>query len=413
MVGNICGANVMMSQRKMPSSPSILMVTSHYYPFLGGLERQAHMLGRALVRLGCRVTVITGRSEPDMARHERLDGVEVWRLPTHMTSAWRRGATFVASLPFVMTVLAGRYDVVHAHSISWFLAGCIPVARLWRRPCLVKIPSFGEFGISGLLRRRSGDLLLRLLRKAQTWVALAENIRTELIVNGFPRERVFTVFNGVDTALYHPVSLETGRELRSTLGLSPKRPLVIYAGRLSPEKGLLDLLDVWPHVQRKTESNPELLICGDGPQREQLETVVRKGSLTSVTFAGSIRNPAPYYQVADLFVLPSYVEGNSNSLLEAMACGLAALTTRVGGSADMLGNYPQDFLIDPGDRRALASGMIQLLNDKSLRSRLGLDLAKRVAALYSIERIAEHYLQCYRMLLAGHTDQIGKLHYER
>ena len=388
---------------------SILMISPHYYPYLGGLERQAHMLARSLVKLGCQVTVLTGRSTRAMARHEWLDGVEVWRLPTHTTSAWRRAVTFLPVLPVILSHLIGRHDIVHAHTISWYLTGCLPISLLWRKPFVIKFPNVREFGIPGLLRRWFGNTLLTMARQADAWVALSTESQQELVAAGFAPQRIFLTSNGVDVSTFGPISANEKGELRRRLGLPILKPLVIFTGRLSPQKGIVDLLYVWSRIQGSAWIRPELLLCGDGPQRSHLEDMVHRHRIANVHFTGAVPNLSQFYQAADIFVLPSYAEGNSNAMLEAMASGLPVVSTNVGGSPHLLGRLCQQWLVEPGDRSGLADRLTQLLNNRNLRETVGEELLERVREHYAIDRVAMRYLAFYRMLVAGQGKRVAEL----
>ncbi len=390
------------------SALSILMLCPAYYPHLGGLERQAHTLSRALVRLGCRVTVLTRHLDPALPRHDQLDGVQIWRLP----SAARAGSKdwrFPLSLMAAVLRLGDQYDVVHSHGMTWFLLGAVMARQFRRLPLLVKIPNVRDCGIPGLQRRRSGVWLLRLMQQADAWAVLSTESRHELIAAGFPAERIFFTHNGVDTEQFFPCPAARKHQLRLELGLPVQRPLIVFAGRLLAQKGVADLLAAWPQVQQATATQPYLIICGDGPQRGELAERVRAAGLTDLGFAGAVAQISDYYQAADLFVLPSYAEGNSNAMMEAMACGLPVVATDVGGSADLLGPQAAPWLLQPGDVAGLAHRLIKLLNDAALRQSIGMSLMQRMADHFSIESTARRYLECYRLLIAGQARQISRL----
>lgn len=385
---------------------SILMVVPNYYPYLGGLERQAHTLGKALVRRGHAVSVYTRRVERTLPAVERLDGVLVRRLPSSAATGKRADLRYPLSLALLLAHEAPRYDVIHVHSKSWFIAGCLPPALLWRRPVLLKIPNVREFGIPGDLRRRFGRQHVWLMRQAAAWAVLSPESRAELLAAGFSPERIFETRNGVDTERYAPASPHERRAARAALGLPADGPIALFAGRLTHQKGLPDLLEAWERLDA-LGSRPTLVACGDGPLRATLEA--RAQGLATVIFAGAQAEMDEYYRAADLFVLPSYAEGNSNALMEAMACGLPVVATRVGGTAELLGPYAADWLVEPGDVAGLAARLGRLLSDAGLRAELGTALAERMRTEFTIDVIASHYERCYRLLAAGQRDQLARL----
>ena len=112
---------------------------------------------------------------------------------------------------------------------------------------------------------------------------------------------------------------------------------------------------------------------------------------------------------ADLFVLPSYAEGNSNAILEAMRAGLPIVATRVGGAAIQVGSEGERFLVPPGDRQALADRLHELIEDEALRRRLGAAMRARIEGVFAIDRVAAIYEQAYDLIVCGRHEQIGRL----
>lgn len=388
--------------------PAVLMVVPNYLPYLGGLERQAHTLGAALARAGCRVTVLTRRLSRDLPASELIDGVRVLRLP----SAWRGVRSVDPLFPLALGVataaLAPRHDLVHLHAKSWFMLGSMPLARLLRRPVLVKLPNVRERGVPGMLRRPLGRQLVALLRQADAWAVLSPESRAELTAAGFAPERIFETRNGVDLRRYTPADPATRARLRAELGLPPDATVALFAGRLTAQKGLADLLGAWEQA-RASAAHPLLAICGDGPLRAELERLAASRGLADVRFVGKSERMADWYRAADLFALPSYAEGNSNALLEAMACGLPVVASLVGGTAELVGPQGRHLLHEPGDVAAIAAHLRALLADPEGRANLGRRLSERARAQFSIDVVARHYLACYRLLISGRADAVGEL----
>ncbi len=119
----------------------------------------------------------------------------------------------------------------------------------------------------------------------------------------------------------------------------------------------------------------------------------------SVQFTGQVDDAVPYFQAADLFVLPSSTEGLSNSMLEAMSCGLPVLATRVGGAPDVIAHGESGYLIPPDDRQALRRGLETLLEDRALRFNLGSNARQRILAEFSLDSVAKRLAALYQRLL--------------
>jgi glycosyltransferase involved in cell wall biosynthesis len=359
-------------------------------PVVGGLERQAAELARALAGRGVEVTVLTKRFAAGQGAEEHDGGVRVIRIPA------AGPVREAAALARQMARLRGRYDVVHLHNVSWFGVPVILAARLLGRPVLSKLPNFGTWGIPGQVARRFGSLWLAAFRRSDAVVALSAESLAELAGVSYPDARVLRVTNGVRTDLFRPGPPS-----------SHGRVEVVFVGRLDPAKGLADLLAAWPHVAR-TVPGAALRIFGQGPMREELaETVERLGSAESVRLEGHATDVAGVLAAADVFVLPSYAEGNSNAVLEAMAAGLPVVSTHAGGTPLLVGPQGRRWLVQPGDRDGLGEALVALASDHALREEVGRAMRDRAVRVFSIAAVAELYERTYRLLAAGARDRVA------
>jgi glycosyltransferase involved in cell wall biosynthesis len=213
---------------------------------------------------------------------------------------------------------------------------------------------------------------------------------------GAPKERLVRIPNGVDTHKFKNTSRDQAAALRSSLGLEPSQKILLYVGRLSSEKGLQTLLESALPLLKK-DSNLRLCLVGDGPMRPGiLEMAKAQGLDSSLIFAGFQEDPGVYYAMADLFVLPSYEEGMSNALLEAMASGLAVVATDVGAAREMLGDGYS--LAAPRESESLRGQIQTHLEMLSKGEDAGAQLQKRCEELFSMEAVAARYVSLYREL---------------
>jgi glycosyltransferase involved in cell wall biosynthesis len=142
-----------------------------------------------------------------------------------------------------------------------------------------------------------------------------------------------------------------------------------------------------------------LLIVGDGPLREDLESQAKKLQLlSSVRFLGHQTDVSKFYSIADLFVLPSKTEGMSNSLLEAMAAGLPVVASNVGGNKDVIRDQQSGFLVDWEDTTLCAETLLTLLSDMELRQRIG-NAARRQVSAFAMSNVAQRYHGLYQAVL--------------
>jgi glycosyltransferase involved in cell wall biosynthesis len=128
------------------------------------------------------------------------------------------------------------------------------------------------------------------------------------------------------------------------------------------------------------------------------EVIARYELQNTVTLTGEVSNVHEFLQAADLFVLPSYSEGSSLSLLEAMACGLPVVSTRVGSAPEIIVEQDNGLLVAAKDTEDLAHGLAWLLSHRECWAAVGARARQTVAERYSLDRIAERYVQLFQTL---------------
>jgi glycosyltransferase involved in cell wall biosynthesis len=175
-----------------------------------------------------------------------------------------------------------------------------------------------------------------------------------------------------------------------------RREMVIgTVARLAPEKALDRLIDAFA-VLRQVRPRTHLTIVGDGPERQRLEAQADRLKLgPAVTFLGHQNNVAHVVRQFDMFVLPSITEGIPLALLEAMAAGLPAIATAVGGVPEVVTD-DTGVLVPSGDPRALLEAMVDLVDHPEKRLRLGASAAARVRRQFSLTRMSAAYRALYR-----------------
>ncbi|MET9803369.1 glycosyltransferase [Streptomyces sp. NPDC006368] len=300
-----------------------------------------------------------------------------WRLPAEC----RRVAEIVDRV---------RPDLVHAHSAKAGLAARIAVRG--RIPTVYQPHAWSFEAVDGL----TGRIARHWERWAARWtdriVCVSEAERQRGVRAGV-RAPWSVVHNGVDVARF--AAGPSRAAARAALGLSDAEgasPLVVCVGRLCRQKGQDALLQAWrtvvEHVPRA-----RLALVGDGPSAAAL----RAAAPRSVTFAGAVADPAPWYRAADLVVLPSRWEGMALAPLEAMAGGRPVLLTDVDGARESLPpGHEAHCLVPPDDPTALAAALIRLLQRPLLRQTLGREAQRHVRDGFDVRRAGAALVDVYR-----------------
>ncbi len=381
----------------------VVMVVRLYHPWIGGTERQAQKLARALRDDGMDVTVLTGRWFAGTPVREVVDGVTVVRHGTLQSLQRVRGMGTVGGYVYLLTLcwhlwrLRKRYDVIHVHGLNYHTWGAVQVGRRLHKPVLAKLANSGA--ASDVLKMRENRQLRgarRLLSGAlrcDRFVALNPDVVHELRAEGVDAERIVELPNGVDIPAEIDRSSRTGPVT------------LLYLGRLHPQKALETLLAAVAELQARRPGLARLRLVGEGPMAEELHALTARLGLADVVhFAGPTDDVAPELAAADVFVLPSRVEGLSNALLEALAAGLPAVVSDIPGNAQVVEHGRHGLLVTVDDVAGLADALERLVTDPALRAELGRAGAASVAARYGMARVVADYRRLYRQLAQGLTE---------
>ncbi len=215
---------------------------------------------------------------------------------------------------------------------------------------------------------------------------------------------------GTDPARFTivPGAVDTGRFTPDPSRRTPPVPVMLYHGRVDRRKGVLDLLDACS-ILRADGTRFHLVISGIGPDHDAATAQVARDQLGDlVTMSGYVDydDVPAIYRAADLFVSPTYAEGFSNTILEAMASGLACVSCRAVGVVDCLRDGENGLLTDPGDVPALADALRRVLTDAALRTRLADAALKECRRVYSWQAVGQQIMDVYAGLLGRAPDLV-------
>jgi glycosyltransferase involved in cell wall biosynthesis len=394
-------------------TPRICLLTESFYPKIGGGETHARLLSATLVRRGVPVFILTQRQVRSWPRVDEVDGVPVQRVGVPGSARFGK----FLMMPAVLLALLYRrrdYDIIYV--CGFRTLGPIAVLLLLTTGCrcVLRAESCEELSGAdilrkfrrGMMRRTAGFLIAMrnaLMRRADRFLSISSVIRQEFLQCGVPPERIVSIKNGIDIARFSPVAPAEKTELRRRLHL-PDGLLCTYTGKLNRMKGLEMLLRAW---RRLVARHPEfhLVLVGSGANQflsceNELRAFVRDKDLErSVTFTGAVSNVHEYLQASDLFVFPSECEALGISLVEALACGLPAVATRVGGIPDVVDDGVDGRLIEVGDEDGLVSAIESLSEDPRRRAELGRGARAKAVTAFGIDAVAEAHERLFRSLI--------------
>ncbi len=201
-------------------------------------------------------------------------------------------------------------------------------------------------------------MLTQALKRADRVVAVSRALGEKVERLGVPSDCIDVVLNGVNTSLFRPIERHAAR---ATLGLPREAPIIVYVGRLEPEKGVLDLLSAFERL-RKRQPDAQLLLVGRGSAQAQCAAYSDKLA-PSVHLVGPqpLQHVPLYMAASDIVTLPSWNEGTPNVVLEAMACGRRVVATAVGGTPALIDDTRVGALVPPKAPELLADALLQAI----------------------------------------------------
>ena len=278
-------------------------------------------------------------------------------------------------------------DVVHTHSGVWYKVA--RAARMAGVPRVVHTEHGrqGEGWLDRMLDRRAVGL-------TDTIVAVSEPLRDYLAGRlRVPTARLTMVHNGIDVAAF---ATDGGgkADLMRELGLSANAPIIGSIGRLEPVKAYDNVIRAFA-AARQALNGATLVIAGEGSHRAELERLIRELGLgDSVRLLGWRDDPQRLLAAFDVFIMGSWSEGTSISLLEAMAAGCPPVVTDVGGNGDVLGPALRGQTAPAGNPEALAAVLRKTL-DGGARNAIGRQARDRVTEAFNLPAMVAAYERIY------------------
>jgi glycosyltransferase involved in cell wall biosynthesis len=296
-----------------------------------------------------------------------------------------------AALKVRKLVRGGRFDLVHAneaHAVSaaW-LAGVHKHV-----PFLISRRVGYPIGKSRASRARY-EAASRIIANSK-WVA------EQAASSGAPREKLTVVYEGTEIPPLFTAAQRAAA--RSRWGISGDAPLLGCVGVLSPDKGQEWLIRALAEL-RKEFPGAKLLLAGDGPCREKLESLARELRVgEAVLFPGFVKDVEMVYAALDVFLLPSFFEALNNSLLAAMAYEIPCIAFNKGALGEIIEDKKSGLLVSGPDVPETCSAVTGILRDTAYARKLGQEGRKRVQHNFSAEHMVDGIVRVYQEALEVH-----------
>lgn len=369
------------------SKLKILMLNHEFPPVGGGASPVTLELSRQLVQMGHRVDVVT-MHYGDLPRFETVDGINIYRTPairkrpnicyTHELATYVPGAL----IKTIRLAKREKYGIIHCH----FIVPGGPLA--WMVSKITGIPFLITCHGTDVPKHNPDrfEIVHKLITPAWRFLARSSPVLTSpsgflktLILENCPDAQIQVIPNGIYTDQFTP-----GKKTRS----------ILMCSRIFNFKGFQYAIGAIKDMQLDWQVN----IVGTGPYLEELKRQAF-GSKTPIKFWGWLdKTDKRFYELfskSSIFIFPSEAENFPSVLLEAMAAGMAIITSTAGGCPEVVGQA--GLLVQPRDTDAIRSNLEKLIESEQLRQKLAATALQRVQQ-FSWDRIASQYLDCYQKL---------------
>jgi len=369
------------------------------YASVGGSGVVATELAHALSMRDHQVTLLS--SERPFRWRDGLPGLRFERVDTPAYPLFREPQYLLALANAIVRVACKhKLDLVHAHYAVPHATAAYLADQILRKEA-------DGGGVRTVTTLHGTDITLVgsdpsytravafSIDQSDAVTAVSESLRRDTVAALGIRRAIEVIPNFLDCNVYQR---RVDPDLRRRIAPNGEL-LVMHVSNFRPVKRVDMVLDVFLRVRSRV--NARLVMIGDGPDRGFLEVRVREEGLSDVvTFTGEQPDPVAWLSAGDVFLLPSSQESFGLAALEAMACGMPVVASRVGGLPEVVIDGEHGYLCDPDRADEMADRVIALLADSERRQRFGEAAAMRVRSDFCVDTIVPQYEQLYRRTLA-------------
>ena len=309
------------------------------------------------------------------------------------------------------------FDLVHLHGFSQKAMLIVPLAHLLGKKVVLTLHTAGED--EPLEVRAAGRLAYACYAAADLFIAISPRVAGAYRAARLPERKLWNGSNGIDLQRFAPADAARKRELRRLLGLAQERQWILCVGFFSADKGPRVLFDAWARLTPAERDRSGLLFVGATRSRyHEVDSTIADAIRDEAARYGGperivIRDETPhiedYYRAADVFAFPSRREARGMTLVEAMACGLPVVASRLPGATDHVVDEVTGYLVPPHDVESLTRALHRIMSDPGRATELGRRAHQAVAEQFDIRQTARRMLDAYRHVLEPSGVDIPRL----
>jgi glycosyltransferase involved in cell wall biosynthesis len=290
-------------------------------------------------------------------------------------------------------VKTGRYQIIHCHQYTPYVYGLL--ASLFTGVKVIFTEHGRFYPDYGSWKRKLVNPIFSLF--TNQIIAISQATKDALVhYENFSRSKIIVIYNGI--ADMSQIEVDE-IELKKQFGIPESVFLFGTISRLQPIKNQSMMIKAFKKVKDKNR-NTHLLIVGDGEIRTELEALVTDLELEKeVTFTGFQKNPYRFHKIIDVFLLTSFSEGASMTLLEAMSFSTPCIVTDVGGNPELVKQQKEGIVINPNDGKALVSNIETLLNNEDIVRKMSQNSRQTFLLKFTVNKMASSYVSLYKKVI--------------
>ena len=381
-----------------------VLVTRRFWPLVGGAEIVMANLGATFQQRDISCQIVTAQWQTNWPTEFVHREVPVVRLRNPKQRSWGT-FRYLSSLARWLKEHADEIDIVYVSMLKHDAYTATKICQQLGIPVVLRAEGGGDTGdCAWQTTARFGLSIRRRCKTAAAVIAPSRAVADELREAGYPTDKLHLIPNGValpagPAADSQQLARQALAEANHDLVATPEESVVVYTGRLDRNKGLHDLINAWPEVTKRSP-RCHLWLVGEGPDRDKLFQQIKDLDLQGqVVLPGAFDDVEEVLRAANLFVLPSYFEGLSISLMEAMAHQVPVIASNIAGNNDLIQSGINGRLVPAGDVTALSQAIQDALANPDQLNRWATAAHQTIQNNYSLSSMVDAHLKLFEQLV--------------
>jgi len=392
---------------------NVLLTSRKYHPSVGGIENSIKFIAKELLKNNHKPIIFCEKTHQGLLSREEIDGVTVLRHPKYFCFLkMREDINYLHKLKneIIKTVKEEKIDFVLSRQLYYTYAFCrikLNIPFVYYVPTIFPVENYYN-SRNQKLRKKFNLLIKSILQKYLENSAIKNSSKISVLSDNMKNlishyyeiapEKINVIPPGVDHKKFNKRKVET--EFYNEIGINNKDKIILTVTRFDDCKNVLGLLKEFKKIESNLSKNVKIIILGNGGQFDKIKKYIRQNTLSQkIILPGYRSDVEKFYNIAYMFVNPSYMEGFGQVYIEAMASGVPCIGFRKGfpipkvATEEIIENNKTGLLADYKKNGDLGDKIKYLINNDALARKMGLEGMKIVREKYSWEKTVSQLLK--------------------